>query len=70
MIPRRWFEYLLAILLGNLLYFSLMPWLPRFLRHQRFALDLGLLLDFLLCLGVYVTLRRWVFRARPRPSDN
>jgi hypothetical protein len=48
-----------AVLLGNGLYFLvLFPWLPEGWRHQPFALDAGLGLDFLLCLGVYVLLRR------------
>jgi hypothetical protein len=47
-----------AILLGNALYFLLLaPLLPEAWRHQRFALDLGLGLDFLLCLGLYALAR-------------
>lgn len=47
-----------AVLLGNALYFLLLlPRLPEFWRHQRFALDAGLGLDFLVCLGLYALAR-------------
>ena len=51
---RRWLEYLGAILLGNAIYYVLLtPVLPRSLRHEIFQIDLGLLVDFLVCVGVY-----------------
>jgi hypothetical protein len=67
MTPRRWIEYLLAILVGNALYFLVLyPALPRLLQHQPFRFDAGLALDFLLCVIVYgvmclaiVHARRW-----------
>lgn len=56
--PPAWVDMLGAILLGNALYFLLLaPLLPEAWRHQRFALDLGLGLDFLLCLGLYALAR-------------
>ncbi|MFQ5925803.1 MAG: hypothetical protein ACE5MH_00020 [Terriglobia bacterium] len=61
---RRWQEFAVAIVVGNLLYFSLLPSLPTPLQHRVFQLDLGLGLDFLLCVGTYLGLRRWVFRRR------
>ena len=52
--PRRWLEYLLAILLGNAIYYlSLLPHLPEPLRHQGFQTDWGLLVDFAVCVAVY-----------------
>jgi hypothetical protein len=52
--PRRWLEYLAAILLGNAIYYlSLLPHLPDVLQHQGFQADLGLLIDFVVCVGVY-----------------
>ncbi|OFV79649.1 MAG: hypothetical protein A3D93_01310 [Acidobacteria bacterium RIFCSPHIGHO2_12_FULL_67_30] len=52
-----------AILAGNLLYFLLLsPRLPEVWRHQPFAFDPGLVLDFLLCLGLFGA-ARWL-RAR------
>lgn len=56
--PRRWLEYLVAILLGNAIYyFSLVPHLPENLRHQGFQVDLGMLLDFVVCVAVYGLIR-------------
>jgi hypothetical protein len=49
----KWFRYLVAILLGNGLYFALNPYLPPAARHHPFKLDLGTLVDFWLCLAVY-----------------
>lgn len=55
---RRWIEYLVAILVGNAIYyFSLVPHLPQVLRHQGFLLDWGSLTDFAVCLAVYGLLR-------------
>ncbi len=55
-------QALLAILLGNLAYFVLLPWLPAVARHRPFHLDLGTLLDFFFCVvayGVIRTARNW-----------
>jgi len=55
---RRWLQYLVAILVGNAIYFlSLLPYLPEVWRHQGFRQDLGLLLDFAVCVGVYGLMR-------------
>ena len=51
-----------AIVLGNLVYFALMPSLPPLARHHRFQLDLGTVIDFWFCLvayGLIRTARRW-----------
>ncbi|HKV04429.1 MAG TPA: hypothetical protein VJO53_04895 [Candidatus Acidoferrales bacterium] len=56
--PRRWLEYLIAILLGNAIYyFSLFPHLPNELRHQGFSMDGGVAVDFLVCVAVYGLIR-------------
>ncbi len=56
--PRRWFEYLIAILLGNAIYFfSLAPHLPASMRHTAPKTDWGTLVDFLVCAGVYGLIR-------------
>jgi hypothetical protein len=52
-IPGGWRRGLLAILLGNLLFHSAERTLPLWARHEPFALDGGLLIDFLLCVGLY-----------------
>jgi hypothetical protein len=55
-------QALLAIVLGNVVYFVLMPSLPFAARHQPFRMDLGLIIDFWFCLvayGLIRTARRW-----------
>jgi hypothetical protein len=55
---RRWLEYLIAILLGNAIYFfSFAPHLPQMLRHQGYKTDLGSAFDLLVCVGVYGLIR-------------
>jgi ABC-type uncharacterized transport system permease subunit len=56
--PRRWLEYLVAIILGNIIYyFSLYRHLPGSLQHQGFQMDLGVLVDFVICAAVYGLIR-------------
>ena len=56
--PRRWLEYLVAILLGNAIYYySLMPHLPHVLRHEGFRTDWGAAVDFAVCVAVYGLIR-------------
>jgi hypothetical protein len=51
---RTWLEYLAATVIGNVIYFySLEPHLPESLQHNSRGLDLGSLVDFLVCVGVY-----------------
>jgi H+/gluconate symporter-like permease len=58
MTPRRWVEYLVAILAGNGIYFLvLFPDLPPILQHQPFRFDLGLLLAFVCCVAIYGVIR-------------
>ena len=65
MTPRRWIEYLVAILAGNGIYFAVLhPALPPGLRHQPFRLDAGLAIDFACCLLVYAAIRLGTRRAR------
>jgi hypothetical protein len=55
-------QALLAIILGNLVYFLLIPSLPPAARHRPFHLDLGIILDFWFCLvayGLIRTARKW-----------
>ena len=54
----RWLEYLVAILLGNAIYYyCFVPHLPEALRHHAFRIDGGLLVDFAVCVGVYGLIR-------------
>jgi len=63
--PRRWLEYVVAVLIGNAIYyFSLVPHLPAVLRHQGFAVDAGMLMDFLVCVGVYGLIRLGIYLQR------
>ncbi len=56
--PRRWLEYLVAILLGNAIYYkSLWRHLPESLQHQGFQTDMGSLVDLLVCVAVYGLIR-------------
>lgn len=51
-------QMLLAILLGNLVYFLLLPHLPPAARHHLLHVDLGMMLDFGFCLAIYGIIRR------------
>jgi len=55
-------QALLAIILGNVVYFVLIPLLPPAAHHRPFHMDLGLILDFCFCLvayGLIRSARRW-----------
>ena len=55
-------QALVAIVLGNVAYFLLLPSLPSAARHHPFHLDLGMVVDFWFCLvayGLIRTARRW-----------
>lgn len=55
-------QTLLAIILGNVVYFVLIPSLPPAARHRPFHLDLGMIVDFWFCLvayGLIRTARKW-----------
>jgi hypothetical protein len=60
----KWLRYLLAIVLGNGLFFSLAPYFPLPARHKPYQLDLGLLIDFWFCLLVYGMLESAAFLYR------
>jgi hypothetical protein len=55
-------QALLAIILGNVVYFALVPSLPLIARHRPFRVDLGMVIDFWFCLVIYGlirTARKW-----------
>jgi hypothetical protein len=55
-------QALAAVILGNVAYFLLAPTFPPVARHHPFHFDLGMLLDFWLCLvayGLIRTARKW-----------
>ena len=57
-------QALLAIILGNIVYFLLLPSLPLFARHHRYHMDLGLVLDFGFCLIIYGLILRIARKGR------
>ena len=59
--PWSWIKYLVAIVLGQALYFSVSPHLPSAARHQAFQFDLGTVIDFWFCLFVYGIIELVVF---------
>jgi hypothetical protein len=55
-------QTLVAIVLGNVVYFLLLPSLPPVARHHPFRMDLGMVVDFWFCLvayGLIRTARKW-----------
>jgi hypothetical protein len=55
-------QALVSIILGNVVYFALLPSLPAAAHHHPFRLDLGMVIDFWFCLvayGLIRTARRW-----------
>jgi len=48
----------LAVLSGNLIYFAAEPFLPQPFEHHLYEIDAGLLLDFSICVGIYLLLRK------------
>jgi hypothetical protein len=53
------------VLAGNALYFVFAaPHLPGWAMHKPFQADLGLLVDFLICLAIYLGLGRLLRRSR------
>jgi hypothetical protein len=59
---------LIAVLVGNALYFLLERYLPAGARHSPFRIDLGMVVDFWFCLvvfGVIKTVARERRRSKP-----
>jgi hypothetical protein len=56
---RNFLISLAAVVLGNAIYFLLMPYLPPSAQHRSYRLlpDLGLLIDFWLCVAIYGVIR-------------
>ncbi|MGD0224526.1 MAG: hypothetical protein ABSF71_19525 [Terriglobia bacterium] len=60
----KWIKFLVAILLGNALYFALSPHLPPAAQHRSWTVDLGTVVDFWMCLLVYGLLELGAFFGR------
>jgi hypothetical protein len=65
-LSRNFFISLAAVVLGNLIYFLIMPHLPPAAQHRsnRLLPDLGLFIDFWICLVLY-GLIALLFRPQP-----
>ncbi len=50
---RNFLKSLASVLLGNAIYFLVMPDLPLGAQHQYNRLDLGLIIDFWICVVIY-----------------
>jgi hypothetical protein len=60
-------ESLAAVLLGNVAYFLLSPYMPPLARHRTLHYDVGMLVDFWFCVvafGLIKTARWWRRRKR------
>jgi hypothetical protein len=53
-------QSLIAVLAGNAIYFLLMPHLPPAARHVPHSLDLGVFVDFWLCLVILGIIKTFV----------
>jgi len=60
----QWVKFLIAILLGNALYFALSSHLPPAAQHRAWTVDLGTVVDFWFCLLVYGLLELAAFFRR------
>jgi hypothetical protein len=54
----NWLRMVLAVLLGNLIYFAAEPFLPQPFAHHLYEVDAGLVLDFAICVVAYLLLRK------------
>jgi len=54
---KNFFDALVAVLAGNAIYYLLMPHLPRGARHALFREDLGLLVDFAICVVIFAAVK-------------
>jgi hypothetical protein len=58
---KRWIKYLVAIVIGNAIYFVLEPHLPPAALHRPYHVDLGLFVDLWFCVAVYGLIELLVF---------
>lgn len=50
---KRWTKYLIAIVAGNVIYFSVESYLPSAAQHHPYHADLGMFVDLWICVVVY-----------------
>ncbi len=64
----RFMKSLAAVLIGNAVYFLVvMPRLPASGRHVPFRLDIGMLVDFWICVAAYGVLELVLRRRQGKP---
>jgi hypothetical protein len=66
-LPKNFWQSLIAVVVGNAIYFLLMPYMPLRARHVTFRFDFGLVVDFWICLVIYgllELLKRWRHSSR------
>jgi hypothetical protein len=56
-VKHRLWRYLIAILVGNAIYFAIERYLPPKGQHQPLQVDWGLAVDFWICLACYGIVR-------------
>jgi hypothetical protein len=61
----NWMKMLLAILVGNVIYFAAVPSLPKSLVHNLYRIDFGLVVDLAICAGIYL-----LFRSKTNRDDS
>ena len=52
-VSRNFLKSLAAVLAGNAIYFLVMPHLPLRAQHEYNHMDLGLVIDFWICVVIY-----------------
>ncbi len=62
-------QALVAVLAGNVLYFLLVPHLPAAARHVPPRVDLGMLVDFWICLVIFGAIKTVAGRRSKVSSD-
>ena len=60
----KWIKFIVSVVGGNLIYFSLAPHLPLAAQHHSWAVDLGTVVDFWFCLLIYGLLELGTFLRR------
>lgn len=61
---KRWIKYLIAIVVGNVIYFSLESRLPPVAQHHPYHPDFGMFVDLWVCVVVYGLLELLVSLAK------